>query len=74
MAFNVNKLFEAIIIIAIGIALIPVTETLIAGANITDPTASSLIALVPFIFSLGIAISIFRSIMPSGSGGLSGGR
>lgn len=60
---SINNMFDTLLYIVFGFALIPVIYTLLTAANITDPAVASIAALVPLFFILGLAYASVKGLI-----------
>jgi hypothetical protein len=61
MAVEIGKFVEPLIGIIVGVALIPVVQSFVAGANITG-VAATLVNLIPFFYALAVFLYAFKGI------------
>lgn len=60
---TVTGMVGALVTIVVGIALIPVIYAQLNSANISDPTVSALISLVPFFFGVGLLVATVKGLI-----------
>lgn len=57
-----KKLIEMFVVIVVGVALVPVINTLVTDANITGSTGT-LLSLVPLMFVVAIVYGMAKGII-----------
>jgi len=59
----VKGFIMAIVAVVISVSLLPVLNTTISNANITDPAQSSMIGIVGLLVVVGIVMFVIRSFV-----------
>jgi hypothetical protein len=59
---EVESFVKPLVAIVIGVALIPVVQAFVAGANITG-TAATLVNLIPFFYALSVFLYAVKGIV-----------
>jgi hypothetical protein len=60
---TVTGMVGSLVTIVVGVALIPVIYAQLTHANITDPTVSAMLSLIPFMFGVGLLVATVKGLI-----------
>lgn len=60
---SIERILTSIVTVVIGVFLIPVVYDATQDANITDPTITTLVSLIPLVFSLSIVYGMAKGFL-----------
>jgi hypothetical protein len=60
---NIQTMIGSLVVIVVGVILIPTITSTIAGANITDVATASILALIPFLFGVGLLYTTVKGML-----------
>lgn len=62
-ALDIKTMVGALVGIVVGVALVPVINSTITTANISDPTQLAILNLIPFLFIVGILVAVVTGLL-----------
>ena len=60
---SVTGMVTSLVAIVVGIALIPVIQTQLDAANITNASVQAIVSLIPFFFSIGLLVMTIKGML-----------